>query len=624
MSEKRSFTKSLFVGIWDTLNFSRRLVLNILFVIIVIFIIIGISNSGSSTPTVYKNSALVLNLNGRLVIQETWIDPAEKFISQALGEENDNPEILVRDLIEVIDNAARDNRINALVLELDRFSGGGIDKMNDVGEALVAFKESGKPIYAVGDYYGRSQYYLASHADNVYVHPMGGLLMEGYTRYGTYFAEALEKLKISTHVFKVGKFKSAVEPYIRNDMSEEAKLANEAWLNELWRMFKEDVTDSRGFEEQNFDETFADLLAKFEAVEGDNAQYALVNNWVDGIRTRAEFRTEMIDLLGQGEDENTFNSVNYKTYLKMVKPAFPMPINNGGADQIAVVVAKGNIMDGKRDPGSIGGDSTAKLLRDARLNDNVKAVVLQVDSGGGSAFASEVIRQEVELIKAAGKPVVASMSSVAASGGYWISVSADKIFAEPSTITGSIGIFGLFSTFENSLDYLGVHSDGVATNELNGIGLGRPLADGYKSLLQMTIERGYQRFIGLVAQERDMTLEEVDQIAQGRVWVGTQALELGLVDELGGLEDAVNAAAELAQLDDYKKVYIERQLTEDELMWANLLDNASVLLEGLNINVDKNPLFRMAEELGEQTKFLSDLNDPMGAHVMCIECTMVN
>lgn len=623
MSGKSSFTKSLFVGIWNGLNFSRRLVLNILFIIVVVLVIVGISNSGSDKPSVAKNSALILNLTGNLVIQKTWVDPAEKFISEALGQGQDAPEILVKDLVNVIENAAKDKRINTIILELDRFGGGGMDKLKDVGEALAAFKESGKPIYAIGDYYGRSQYYLASYADNVYVHPMGSLLMEGYTRYGTYFAEALEKLKVSTHVFKVGKFKSAVEPYLRNDMSPEAKLANEAWLNELWRMFKDDVASSRGFDTENFDETFTDLLAKFEAVEGDFAQYALSNNWVDGLRTRAQFRSEMIALLGVGEEENTFNYVSFPAYSKMLKPVFPTSMDNTD-NQIAVIVAKGSILDGEQDPGAIGGDSTAKLLRKARINDKVKAVVLQVDSGGGSAFASEVIRQEVELIKAAGKPVIASMSSVAASGGYWISVSADKIYAEPSTITGSIGIFGMLATFENSFNYLGVNSDGVATNELVGIGADRPLAEGYKSLIQMNIERGYRRFISLVADERKMTLEEVDNIAQGRVWVGTQALEIGLVDELGGLSDAITAAAEMAELSDYKEVYIERELSDDELMWVNLLNNASSFFSGLNINYEPSPLLKLAKGLDDKAKFMTELNDPMASYVLCIECTMID
>lgn len=622
MSGKSSFTKSLFVGIWNGLNFGRRLLLNIIFLIIIVVVFVGITNSGAEKAPVAKNSALVLNLTGSLVIQKTWIDPKEVFISQILGQGAENPEILVKDLVNAINNAAQDKRINAIILELDRFGGGGMDKLKEVGEALEAFKTSGKPIYAIGDYFGRPQYYLASFADNVYVHPMGSLLMEGYASYGPYFAEALAKLKVSTHVFKVGKFKSAVEPYIRNDMSPEARLANEAWLNELWRMFKQDVAGSRGFSEENFDETFSDLLSKFAAVDGDFAQYALSNNWVDGLRTREQFKSEMIELLGVGEKDETFNQVNYDAYAKALRPVFPHA-KKTGINKIAIVVAKGNILDGEQDPGSIGGDSTAKLLREARTDKDVKAVVLQVDSGGGSAFASEVIRQEVELLKAAGKPVIASMSSVAASGGYWISVSADRIFAEPSTITGSIGIFGMLATFENSFNYLGINSDGVSTNELVGISLDRPLDEGYKSLIQMNIERGYKRFISLVAEERGMTLEEVDKVAQGRVWIGSQALELGLVDELGGLAEAVAYAAKVAQVEDFKQVYIERKLTEDEQMWANILNNAGAMMSGLKINYQPSPLLQLAKTFDEQTHLLTQMNDPMASYVLCIECTMV-
>ena len=622
MSEKRSFTKALFVGIWNTINFSRRLVLNFLFVLIVIFVFIAISNSGGSKPSVKDNSALILNLTGNIVVQKTWIDPAEKFLQEALGQGRDAPEILLNDLVEVIESAAEDNRIKTLVLKLDQFGGGGMDKLRQVGDALQVFKASGKPIYAIGDYYGRAQYHLASHADNVYVHPMGALLMEGYTRYGTYYKDALEKLKVSTHVFKVGKFKSAVEPFLRNDMSDEAKLANEAWLNELWRMFKEDVSGTRGFDSSNFDETFDSLLSKFEAVDGDFAQYAMTNNWVDGLRTRDEFNQEMIELLGKGEEDNSYNSVSFNGYLELITPSFPIP--NTSDKQVAIIVAKGTILDGLQDPGAIGGDSTAELLRKARMDENVKAVVLQVDSGGGSAFASEVIRREVDLIKEAGKPIVASMSSVAASGGYWISVSADRIFAEPSTITGSIGIFGMLNTFEDSFAYLGVNSDGVATSELNGISPDRELSEGYKALLQMNIERGYERFISLVARERGMSLEEVDAIAQGRVWVGTQALEIGLVDELGSLEEAVAHAAQLAELETYEETYIERELSEDEQMWANLLNNASGLFKGLSVDYQPSALQKIANDLNKKAGVITELNDPMASYVLCLECTMVD
>jgi protease-4 len=620
MSEKKSWTKSFFMGSWNVINFTRKFILNVIFFIILIAILIGISNSGSEKAVVPGSSALVLNLNGRLVIEENYIDPAEKFAAEAFGQGNDNPEILVRDLVKVIKNAKDDKRIKAIVLKLGGLSGGGLDKMRLVADALSEFKTSGKPIYAMGDYYGQNQYYLAAYADNLYLNPMGGLIIEGYGSYPMYYKEGLEKLRASVHVFKVGKFKSAVEPFLRNDMSPEAKLANETWLNELWSQYKTDVATARNMDIANFDEKMDQLIPKFAAVEGDFAEYALQNGWVDGLKSRDEFREEMIELLGAADTKDGYNTVSYSKYLGLITPAIALP--ESSKDKVAIVVAKGTILDGNQKPGTIGGDSTAALLRDARLNDKVKAVVLQVDSGGGSAFASEVIRKEIDLIKAAGKPVVASMATYAASGGYWISASADEIIAEPSTVTGSIGIFGMMTTFENSLEYIGVRTDGVGTTELTGIGPTIGLSDGVKQIIQMNIERGYDRFINLVATERGMTTEDVDKIAQGRVWIGTQALELGLVDKLGNLQDAIESAASLAELEDYDTKYIVRQLSEKELFWQNLLDSSASVLSGLDIEPKTSAFQEVLSRVDANLKQFTQLNDPMATYVICLECTI--
>ncbi|MFC3120505.1 signal peptide peptidase SppA [Agaribacter flavus] len=618
MAEKTGITKSIFLGIWNVLNFSRRLLLNIIFFAIIIGVIIAISSGGDDQLVVEKKSALVLDLKGNLVIEKTYVDPTEAFIQEATGQEPENPEILVRELVKVINNAKDDSDIETIILRLERFSGGGLDKLRKVAQAIENFKTSGKPVYAIADYYNRNQYYLAAHADNVYLNPMGGMLIEGYAYYGSYYKEALEKLKASPHVFKVGKYKSAVEPFIRNDMSPEAKEANAAWLNELWVQYKTEVAAAREFETHNFDETFDVFLEKFENVNGDFAEYALNNGWVDGLRTREEFRQEITELLGKGKNDSPFNSVSYHAYLNLISPKVPVP--EGDGDKVAIVVAKGTILDGDRKPGTIGGDSTARLLRKARQDNKVKAVVLQVDSGGGSAFASEVIRQEIELLKAAGKPVVASMSTYAASGGYWISASADHILAEPNTITGSIGIFGFFATFERSFNYLGIHSDGVSTNELNGIAIDRPLSSGYASFIQMNIERGYDRFISLVANEREMTKEAVDEIAQGRVWIGTQALELGLVDELGGVDRAVEKAAELAEISEYKTTYIKRQLTKEEQFLQQLFNASAKWFDAIDLSVPVNPLMQIAKDVEKEIAEISQLNDPDAAYVLCMEC----
>lgn len=618
MSEKKSWTKSFFIGSWNVINFTRKFILNIIFFIILIAVLIGISNSGVEKAIVPNSSALVLNLSGNLVIEKQYVDPAEKFAAEAFGQGTDNPEILVRDLVKVINNAKEDKRIKAIVLQLDGLGGGGLDKMRLVAQALTDFKESGKPIYAMGDYYGQNQYYLAAHADNVYLNPMGAMIIEGYGRYRMYYKEGLEKLRASVHVFKVGKFKSAVEPYLRDDMSPEARLANEAWMNELWSQYKSDVASAREMELSNFDEKMEQLIPKFQSVNGDFAQYALQNGWIDGLRSRNDFREEMVTLLGEADNKMGYNTVKYENYLSLITPKIPLPESN--KQKVAIVIAKGTILDGTQKPGTIGGDSTAQLLREARLDNNVKAVVLQVDSGGGSAFASEVIRKEIDLIKAAGKPVVASMATYAASGGYWISASADEIFAEPSTITGSIGIFGMMTTFERTLEYVGVRTDGVGTTELAGMSPTRGLSPGIKQIIQMNIERGYERFINLVATERSMTTESVDEIAQGRVWIGTQALELGLVDKLGTLDDAVKSAAALAEMEDYETKYIVRTLSDKELFWQSFLQGTASVFSGLDIEPKTSAFQEILSKVDADLKQFTQLNDPLATYAMCIEC----
>jgi len=622
MTEKRSWTKSFFIGTWNLLNFTRRFFFNLIFIIIVVGIVIGINNSGSDELTVPNNSVLVLDIRGDLVIQKRWVDPSEQLINQAFGQEEENPEVLVKDVVKVISNAKADRRIKALVLNLSGMRSAGFDKLKLVASAIEDFKTSEKPVYAMSDYYGQNQYYLAAHADHLYLNPMGAMVLEGYGRYRLYFKDALEKLKASTHVFKVGKFKSAVEPFLRNDMSEEAKEANLAWMNQLWAQYKTDVASARNIDMTNFDETFESILTKMQTAGGDFAEYALQNGWVDGLKSRNDFRLEMIELLGAADNKLGYESISFDKYLSIISPRLPKMASQ--KDQIAIVVAKGTILDGEQKAGNIGGETTSALLRKARLNDKVKAVVLQVDSGGGSAFASEVIRKEIDLLKAAGKPVVASMSTYAASGGYWISASADKIIAEPSTITGSIGIFGMLMTYENSLGYLGVNTDGVATTEIASINAAPTmgLAQGFKDLIQMNIERGYERFINLVATERNMTPEAVDKIAQGRVWIGTQALELGLVDALGNLDFAIESAAQLAEMTNYDVEYIQEELSPKDQFWQDIMQSTTDVITSMDINPKHSPLLNMVNRVDKELAKYGQLNDPLATYAMCLQCEL--
>ncbi len=618
MAANGSWTKSLFVGLWTVLNFCRKLFFNIIFIFIVVAILIAIS-ADKKPVSVRPDSALYMNLKGQLVIEKEAVDPFEQFMQEAFGDEPENPELLVRDLVKILSNAKQDKRIKALVLDLKEFEGGGLDKLREVSQAIDDFKLSGKPVYAIGDYYSQNQYYLAAHADHVYLNPMGALLLEGYGRFGLYFKDMLEKLKVSTHIFRVGTYKSAVEPFLRNDMSDAAKQANREWLDTYWAQYKQDVAAARGLDEGNFDEKLDVLVEKFDAAQGDFAQYALSNGWVDALKTRSDIREELAALVGRDETEMGVNTTSFYDYLRVINP--PMPDMSVSDDaKVAVVVAKGEILDGDQQAGTIGGDSTARLLRQARMDESVKAVVMQVDSPGGSSFASEVIRQEVLELQAAGKPVVVSMGTYAASGGYWISAPADKIYASESTITGSIGVFGMFMTFEKSLDYLGVNSDGVGSTEIAGLSPARELDPRFGDILQRSVESNYTKFITMVGKYRDMSPEQVDDIAQGRVWIGTKAKELGLVDELGDLNDAIAAAAQFAELEEYDVVYEHHKLSPQEQFWKEFFGQAVVWAAKSQFAENNTPLMGMVKQVLSEYNTVSKLNDPMGVYIMCLQC----
>lgn len=617
MTTQKSWTARFFGGIWSVLNFTRSLFFNLVFIAIIL-IIIGALMTDDHQTVVPKESALILNIQGDIVIQTESIDPFDELMMEAADNRRSNPEVLLQDIVFAIDNAAEDNRIKTLILSLGRMRNAGQDKLRAIADAIERFKATGKAVYAVGDYYNQKQYYLASHADHLYLNPMGMVFIEGYGRYRMYYKTALEKLKATTHIFRVGTFKSAVEPFIRDDMSDYAKEANQEWLNALWENYKQDVAKAREMDLSNFDEKLDSFIAKFEDSNGDFAQYALTNGWVDALKDREAIRTEMISLVGKDDNKLGFNYVDFYDYIELIKPPFDM---KHGDSNVGIVVAKGTIYNGSQKPGSVGGDSTARLLRKARLDDTVKAVVLYVDSPGGSAFASEVIRQEIVNLKEAGKPVVAMMSSVAASGGYWISASADQIWASPSTITGSIGIFGMFMTYEDTLDYLGVHTDGVGTTEFAGLSATQKLDPRVGKIFQRSIEHGYDNFISLVAKERNMSKEDVDKIAQGRVWVGSKAQEIGLVDHLGNFDDAVKAAAELANMTHYDEKYIEPTLSARERFWKEFFGDAALdVAKAVGHSTAESKLMQQLSKAINEIDTFSQFNDPRGAYAFCIMC----
>ncbi len=616
----------VFKGLWTGLNFSRRLVLNILFVLLVILFIVAIT-SDEDEIKVADTSVLRLNLNGPIVEEKTYVDPVEAAINDATMGNEAPTEILLDDVIEVIDQASKDERISVMLLDLQKMPSAHLNKLKQITDAIERFKAQNKQVIATGYYYTQAQYYIAAHADEIAMHPYGGVAIEGYGMYPLYFKDALEKLAVTQHIFRVGTFKSAVEPFIRNDMSDAAKEANRVWLGALWQEYKRDVAAVRPFDESNFDETMDELLTKMQAVNGDSGKYSLENQWVDSLKTNQQIRQQLIDIVGAEETGKTFNQVSFHEYLSLVKP--PMEFDNPITEKVAIVVAKGTIVDGERKAGEIGGDSTAALLRKARLDDKIKAVVLRIDSGGGSMFASEVIRAEVLALKAAGKPVIASMSSVAASGGYWIASAANEIWAAPSTITGSIGVFGSFMTFENSMAKLGVYSDGVATTEMAGLSITRPLNAKMAQVIQLSVEDAYRRFLDVVADARDMTPEQVDSIAQGRVWIASQAQELGLVDKLGNKQDAIEAAAALAKLDFYEVKTIKQSLTPQEQMMQDIFGNASVKAfignstTTQSVLASQTDLNSIVKKLSTEINDLKDYNDPQNIYSRCLVCNVI-
>jgi protease-4 len=613
MSEpKRGAFVNFFLFLWDALNFSRRLLMNGLLLLVVAIIVISVFRGG---PTLEERSTFVLAPEGRIVEQFSS-DAA----SRALGELTGDPvnEVQLRDLLRAIESAAEDKRVERMLIRTDRMSGAGFAALREVGAALTRFKQSGKQIVAYADNIDQAGYYLAAHADEVYLHPSGAALLEGIGRYRTYYREGLQdKLGVKVHLFRVGEFKSFAEPYIRDNASPEASEADLHWMRDIWSRYLSEIAALRELDAAKLQAQIDALDEEVAAVNGDLAQLALRMGLVDELKTADELRALLIERGVKDEENNTFRQVGLNEYLGFLDLE-KLPFDS--RPKVAIVVAQGGITDGTQPQGSVGGVSTSELIRKAREDEDVKALVLRVDSPGGGVFPSEQIRREVELTRAAGKPVVVSMANVAASGGYWISMNAQQIYADPSTITGSIGIFGLFFTAEDSLERIGVRSDGVGTTRIAGaFDPTRPLDPMVGRILQTVIEDGYRDFIGRVADARGKTYEEADSVGRGRVWSGAQALELGLVDKLGGLRDAIAAAAGLAELaeNDYAVSYVEKEPSAFEQFIANMGKNAMAQATAAYIGVPPSLLQQPAiRQLREELQLMAPPVRGLPAHVL--------
>lgn len=609
----------IFKWSWRILNFVRQLVANVLFIIILLLAAGAYALlSEQDTQTSREPGALYVNLSGVVVDQLTRNSPLESLSLQLLGASSGQlQENSLFDVVETIRTAATDPDITGMILKLDDFVGADQPSLQYIGKTITEFRKQGKRVYAVSGNYNQAQYYLASYADKIYMPPQGSVGIYGFATNTLYYNELLKMLKVKTHIFRVGTYKSAVEPMLRNDMSPEARESTQRFISVLWDNYLTSLAENRKTGKNTIFPGTQQMLALMKTAKGDNAAYAVTQKLVDEIMPANVFESEMAKTFGWDKKNNTINAIPFAEYAKNLNIGVPQGKTTGN---IAVVVVQGAIVDGPDAPGMAGSDTIAAQLREARLDPEVKALVLRVNSPGGSVTASEQIRAEVAALKQSGKAVVVSMGGVAASGGYWVSTPANYIVASPSTITGSIGIFGVVTTFEDSLSEIGVHTDGVSTSPLADATVTKALTPEFSELMQLYIESGYSNFINLVAKSRHKTPEEVDKIAQGRVWVGSDAKANGLVDKLGDFDDAVAKAAELASVEHPVLNWMQPEMTFIDRLLAETAGNVKVTLPSSLQGLIPAPV---GAQLTQQASFMKMLTDPQYRYAFCLNCTNI-
>jgi protease-4 len=613
MSAKNPLMR-LLSAIWSGLDGIRK----ILHLALLLFIFLLFFGLTANDPVVMPSGAALTIEPYGVLVEQLEGDPYDRAIDALLGD--GKPQTRTQDIVDAFSYARDDDRIELVFLDLNRVLGGGLSKLQQIAEAMDQFRAAGKTIVANADFMSQQAYFLAAHADEIYLHPDGAVMFRGYGRFSTYYKDAIDLLRIDWNVFRVGTHKSFVEPYTRTDMSDEDRAASERLVNSMWQMYRDDVVAARGLDEGSIDHFAVNLLDYVSRANGDIAIAARDFGLVDELLTRSEVQQRMIDYVGEDADHpGRFNATNMYDYLRQMRF---LDVGEVQDQNVAIVIASGDILFGEQSPGIIGADSTAALLRRARGDETVSAVVLRVDSPGGSSFAAEVIADEVRALRGAGKPVVASMSSVAASGGYAISMHADKVFASASTITGSIGVFGMFPTYQRSIETVGITTDGVGTTPWSGqFRPDREMSDATRQLFQLFIEDTYDDFISDVAVGRGLEKSAVDAIGQGQVWTGVEALQNGLVDELGSLDDAILAAATMAGLADgeFGTFMIEQELSPSEQIILDFLSVAASTGVDLSRWV-RTPEFinRIARRIDETTDGLLRFNDPNGIYRHCL------
>ena len=601
------------VMLWRFIRKAQSAIGTLLFIFL-FFIVISALSSGGKPEVKIDGAALMISLNGSVSEQPNTVDPQQMLLGGEIPAQH-----LVKDIIKSIKLAKNDKRIKHIILDLDGITSIGSSKIYYIGEALKSFKESEKKIYLYSEFLGQASYLLASYADEIYLHPQGGVFIEGYSSYRFYYKNFMNKIKADVSLFRVGKYKSAMEPYIRNDMSDADKLSRKELIGSLWNEYVGKIAENRSFKAETFKRSLNNIDVGMAKLDVNFAGFAKHQKLVDGLKSRTQWSKFIKKITGTKQDSDLLNVVNYQQYLTANHSS------QYAKEKIAVVYVTGVITNGNALKG--GGDRIARHLREVRKDGNVKAVIIRIDSPGGSAFASEIIREEILLLKEKGIRVIASMGSVAASGGYYVAADADEIWASPTTITGSIGIFGMIPNFEGTLNALGINVDGVGTTDLSPIGITKKLPEKFKKIMQVNIEKGYQNFVDLVANGRGVTVEEIEKVAQGRVWVGSQAVKNGLVDKLGTFDDTVIALAADLGLTNYKLVFWQDELNSKQKI-LKMLSEMSLKADQTSSEdirdfmTSKSPKIhqKLISKIYKDLKLLSDLDDPRNMYLLCTEC----
>ncbi|MGB5164896.1 MAG: signal peptide peptidase SppA [Woeseiaceae bacterium] len=604
---------AVFGYLWRALDGARK-VLHLLLLLFLFALLL--SAVPGPTFTIVDNSALVIRPVGTLV-EERSGDPFERAQAELLGRVN--AETVTHDVVDALRFAAKDKRINVVHLELSALGGGGMSKLQTIAAEITKLRDAGKTVIASAEFVSQAGYYLAAHADEFYMHPDGILFLPGFASYRNYYSEAIDKLKIDWNIFRVGTHKSFVEPYTRMDMSDEDRESRRYLVDTLWSQYREGVVAARDLPENSVADFVDNMLQRVEQAGGDLMQAALQADLLDGLLSRAELRERMLEMVHADDDALLgYRAVEMGDYLSEQRL---LNAKRVGKENVAVVVAAGEFQLGSQPPGTIGSESTSALLRRALNDDTVFAVVVRIDSPGGATYAADVIGDEIEALQQAGKPVIASMSSVAASAGYYIAAGADRILAQPTTLTGSIGIFGMFPTYQRSLEVLGVATSGVGSSVWAGqLRPDREMSPEARQMFQMLVEDGYDDFITHIANYRGMDKDAVDRIGQGQVWLGVDALEKGLIDRFGGLDDAIELAAELGEYTgkSYGIKRFEQELSPSEQMIVDILSVAKSLgMQPSRWFGSDSATQRLARRLDESLSALDRFNDPKGIYSHC-------